>query len=293
MRPLLLGRCLVGLTLVVAMTGCGADPQTAPQPAATTAAAPPALRVGVVGPLQIQIKGVAVDRGPLAQVAGDRLVLASASSVGTRALAAAAAAHPRSHFALVGASAESLRRPNVAGVRFRDPEAALLAGTVAGLAARDASTAAPTVAWVGPDAPPLVFAFARGARAAARGLVVLRHWSTDQPAACKEAAIAAIMGGATVVAARGGLCAEAAAGAAHEQSQVAVSVTGFELHNVAAQRIVQEALAGVYYGGEDIVFGAASGGIGIANLDPAIPPSVVVQAQIAAQRLATGSPPSG
>ena len=283
---------LVGLA--AALVGCGADPATAPPPPTTTVAAPPALRVGVVGPLQLEVKGVAVDHGPLSRVAGDRLVLVSSSAVGTRALAAAAAAHPRSHFALVGASAESVRRANVAGVRFRDPEAALLAGTVAGLAARDASTTAPpTVAWVGPDAPPLVYAFARGAHAVARGLVVLRHWSTDQPAGCKEAAIAAIMRGATVVAARGGLCAEAAAGAAHEQSQMAVSVAGFELRNVASQRIVEEALAGVYYGGEDIVFGAASGGIGIADLDPAIPPSVVVQAHLAAQRLATGSPPSG
>ena len=234
-----------------------------------------------------------LDRGPLARVASDPLVVASAATVGPKTLAAAADANASGHFALIGASTAGFRRPNLVGVRFREDQAAYLAGSVAGLAARHANPSAPSVAWVGPENRPLLRDFARGARATAPGVVVGHRWSRDQPVYCKEAAIAAIQAGATVVAADDGLCAEGAATAAHEQGQVSVSVASFRLPGVAAQLIVKEALAGVYYGNEDLILGAASGAIGIGALDPAIPPSVVVQASVAAQQLAVGSGASG
>jgi basic membrane lipoprotein Med (substrate-binding protein (PBP1-ABC) superfamily) len=226
-------------------------------------------------------------------VAADPLVLVSAATVDPKALAAGADANPASHFALIGGSTAGFRRPNIVGVRFREDQAAFLAGSVAGLTARHANPSAPSVAWVGPENRALLGAFARGARAAAPGVAVRHRWSRDEPVYCKEAAIAAIQAGATVVAADDGLCAEGAATAAHEQGQAAVSVASFELRDVAAALIVKEARAGVYYGNEDLTLGAASGAIGIGTLDPAIPPSVVVQASVAAQQLAVGSGSSG
>jgi len=287
---------------VLAVAGCGSGttaakkpppPNATPSTTAPTTVPAPALRVGVVGPLTVKAPSAVVERGPLGRVAGNALVLVSAATVGPQELAAFAEAHPASRFALIGASTKGFRRPNLVGVRFREDQAALLAGSVAGLTARAASPNAPSVAWVGSREPALVRAFVRGVQSTAPGAVVLREWSRDAPLYCKEAAIAAIQGGALVVAAHDGLCAEGAANAAHEQGEAAVAVSSFELPGVAAGLIVKEALAGVHYGGEDLILGAASGAIGVGRLDPAIPPSVVVQAHIAAQQLAVGGGASG
>jgi hypothetical protein len=56
---------------------------------------------------------------------------------------------------------------------------------------------------------------------------------------------------------------------------------------------VGDAVSGVYRGGEDLVFGAASGAIGARRLDPRVPPDIAVQAHTAAQQLANGLRASG
>jgi hypothetical protein len=117
---------------------------------------------------------------------------------------------------------------------------------------------------------------------------VLRGWSETSPAACKEAAIAAIGRGARIVIAHGGRCAQAAAAGAHDRNLVAFALEDFELPEVAAAQTARDALGGVYHGGEDIVFGARSGVIGIRRLDPRISPEVAVQARAVAQELVSG-----
>jgi basic membrane lipoprotein Med (substrate-binding protein (PBP1-ABC) superfamily) len=79
---------------------------------------------------------------------------------------------------------------------------------------------------------------------------------------------------------------------AHQQNQVGLSLSDFELPDVAAAQIVREAVAGVFHGGEDIVFGAATGAIGVNRLDPRISAATAIAARTAAQDVASGLRPS-
>jgi len=251
------------------------------------------LRVGVVGPLAVDVPRVAVRRGALDAFGGLPLVLVSARSVDLPSVAAAAAAHPDTHYAYVGRSTKGMRRPNLVGVVFRDAQAASLAGMVTALVLEEQGGTEPRAAWVGPVERPLADAFAQGIHRTVPSAVVLHGWSRRDPARCKEAALATLARGAVVVAAHGGLCAEAAAAAAHEHNRIAVALTDFELPRVAVATIVREAAGDRYHGGEDLVFGAASGAVGIRRLDPRISSDVALRARAAAQELAGGLRPTG
>jgi hypothetical protein len=244
--------------------------------------------VGVVGPLRIDVPGVAPHPGTLAQVADDPLVLVDARVVDLAAVVSAATAHPATHFALVGASARAEHIPNLAGIVLRDGEAAYLAGVAAGLTAADAG-GAQRVAWVGPEERMLAAAFGRGVRAGAAGVGVLHQWSRSVPALCKEAALTAIGRGALVIMAHGGLCADAAEAGAHEQNVPALRLGDFLLPSVAAGLVARDAAGGVFHGGEDVVFGAATGAVAVRALDPRISVTTASQVRAAAQDLAAGS----
>jgi hypothetical protein len=274
--------------------GCGSA-----HPRATTTApprpkvAPAGLLVGVVGPISISVTGTRVQRGPLDELLGDRLVLVSARSAPLAAVAAAADAAPTSHFAYVGASTKGSHRPNLVGVVLRDEQAALLGGVVAGFVAKERGGAAGRVAWVGPQERALTRAFVRGVHESLPSATVLIASSTRIPARCKEAALGAIARGAVAVMAHGGSCAAAAADGAHQQNHVALRVDDFELPSVAAAVVARDAVAGVFHGGEDLVFGAGSGSIGVRRLDPLISPATAVRARAAAEQLASGLRPTG
>jgi hypothetical protein len=62
---------------------------------------------------------------------------------------------------------------------------------------------------------------------------------------------------------------------------------------VAAAVVVRDAVAGVFHGGEDLVFGAGSGAIGVRRLDPLISPATAARARAAAEELASGLRPTG
>jgi basic membrane lipoprotein Med (substrate-binding protein (PBP1-ABC) superfamily) len=263
---------------------------TAGAPTRTLPAGPHVL---VVGPLRLQVAGATIEHGSLAAVSDQKLVVVSASAPAAASLEEAAVAHPETQFALDGGSARALRLPNVAGVVIRHAQAARLGGAVAGLAAAEESGRDARVAWVGPKELPLSAAFVRGVHEAAPGATILRAWSAERPAACKEAALAAIARGATVVMARGGECAAAAVAGARQQNRPGLRLADFELPRVAAAQVVRDALAGVYHGGEDVVFGASSGAVAIRTLDPRIPAAVAARARAAAGQLASGLRPSG
>jgi hypothetical protein len=133
----------------------------------------------------------------------------------------------------------------------------------------------------------------RGVHDVAPGAVVLRAWSADRPAACKEAALGALARGATILMAHGGLCATAAIAGAHQQNHPGLRLSDFLLPDVAAAQVVRDAVGGAYHGGEDLVFGAASGAVGVRTLDPRISAATAVRARAAAQELASGRSPSG
>jgi hypothetical protein len=286
-----LGLLCAGLLLA----GCGpARDATATATAVTTtttAPAAPKLAVGVVGPLQVTVPGVKVVRGTLGALPGLPLVLVSSSQTGAKTLAKIARSHPRAHYALVGASTETDREPNLAGLVFQTDQAARLAGLVAGHVVFDTGSGGSRVAWIGPEERPLATAAARGLHSVAPGATMLRQWTSRVPARCKEGALAAIGRGATVVIAHGGLCGEAVVNAAHEQGLVGLQLGDFELPSVAANWIASEAEHGIYHGDGDVDFGLRSGALGIGRLDPAIPAATAIRARAAVQELVGGLTP--
>jgi hypothetical protein len=124
-------------------------------------------------------------------------------------------------------------------------------------------------------------------------VTILRAWSRSTPASCKEAALAAIGRGAVAVMAHDGLCADAAVDGAHQQNKVGLRISDFEVLDVPAGVVLHDAVNGIYHGGEDIVFSAASGAIGIARLDRLVSGEAGIRARAAAQQLANGLRPSG
>jgi basic membrane lipoprotein Med (substrate-binding protein (PBP1-ABC) superfamily) len=291
---------LIALAVLCAGTaaGCGSAPHTTTVTAkrASAPASPPGLRVGVVGPLEVgPVPGASIESsgGLLSDAPAYPLVLVSARGADLATVEATARLHPMSHYVYVGGSTKGHHRSNLVGLVLNDAQAAQLGGVVAGLVAAEQGGVAARIAWVGPRDGALAAAFTRGARKVRPGTTVLRARSADLPAACKEAALGAIARGAVVVMARGGLCADAAIAGAHQQNRVGLQIADFELPGVPIAVVIGDAVAGVFRGGEDIVFGASSGAIGIRHLDPRISADIAVRARAAAQQLSSGLPASG
>ena len=270
------------LVVAAVLAGCGAATRavtTAPvKPRATAPQA--GLRIGIVGNLALPaVVGAVLEHGSLAQVADDALVVVDAGTRAASHLQAAALAHPSTHFALVGAHSPDLHLDNVAGLVIRDDEAARLAGIVAGVVAADEGVEQPRVGWAGPEQPALAAAFGRGVHQVDPRAQILHAWSRQVPAACKEAALAIVQRGAVAVLSPHGNCALAATAGAHEQNVVALELDQFEVPSVPALQVVRDAVAGVYHGGEDIVFGARSGAVAIGALDPRVSPDEAIRAR--------------
>jgi hypothetical protein len=278
------------LVCVLAAGGCGSG-QHAASTTTRTAQAPSGLRIGVVGPLRVDVPGIVPRKEPLSRIADDPLVLVDARSASSAVVSATARAHPSIHFALVGASVIGEHAPNLAGIVLKQDDAAYLAGVTAGLAAGESGASA-RVVWVGPEERVLAAAFGRGVRAAAPGVAVLHQWSRSIPALCKEAALTGLDRSAVVVMAHGGLCAAAAASAAHEQNVPALALRDFMFPEVAAGVVAREAVSGVFHSG-DVIFGPATGAIGVGKLDARISPAAVAGARAAAQDLASGGVKAG
>jgi hypothetical protein len=278
------------LVCVLVLSGCGTKHTQATTSTQSTAG-PSGLRIGVVGSLTIDVPGIVPRHETLARIAADPLVVVESHAASPAAVAAVARAHPEIHFALVGVSVKGLHAPNLAGLVLKENDASYLAGVTAGLAAAESGPSA-RVAWVGPEERRLAAAFGRGVHAAAPGVAVLHQWSRSVPARCKEAALTALGRSAVVVMAHGGLCAAAAASAAHEQNVPAVMLGDFLFPAVAAGLVAREAVSGVFHGG-DVVFGAQTGAIGVGKLDPRFSSTAVAGARAAAQDLAGGAAQAG
>jgi hypothetical protein len=278
------------LLCVLAASACGAKHHAAATTTTQTTAAS-GLRIGVVGPLTIDVPGIVPRHETLTHIADDPLVVVDAHTAAPDVVAAVARAHPTIHFALVGASVKGQHAPNLAGVVLKEDDAAYLAGVTAGLAAAETGAAA-RVAWVGPEERALAAAFGRGVHAAAPGVAVLHQWSRSVPARCKEAALTGLGRSAVVVMAHRGLCAAAAASAAHEQNMPALALGNFMFPAIAAGLVAREAVSGVFHSG-DVVFGPRTGAIGVGKLDPLISPTAVAGARAAAQDLASGGAQAG
>ena len=278
------------LVCVLVLTGCGTK-HDSPATSTSSTTAPTGLRIGVVGSLTIEVPGIVPRHETLSRIAPDPLVVVDSHAASPAAVAAVARAHPAIHFALVGVSVKGQHAPNLAGLVLKEDDAAYLAGVTAGLAAAESGASA-RVAWVGPEERTLAASFGRGVHAAAPDVAVLHQWSRSVPARCKEAALTGLDRSAVVVMAHGGLCAAAAASAAHEQNVPALTLGDFLFPSVAAGLVAREAVSGVFHGG-DVLFGPQTGAIGVGKLDPRFSSTAVAGARAAAQDLASGGAPAG
>jgi hypothetical protein len=222
------------------------------------------------------VPGAIVSRSSLRNARNQSLVLVAASSPAAGQVPEEAAANPSTHYVIIGASAAAQRLPNLAGAVLRDDQAARLAGIAAG--PRDTAAVA---------------AYVAGVQAVAPGTTVLRAWSAPRPASCKESALGAIADGASAIMAPGGLCAAAAADGAHERNLPGLALSDFELPDLVAASIARDAVRGVFYGREDLIFGASSGAIGVRWLDPLFSTSVAGRTRAFAQQLASGRSATG
>ncbi len=288
-----LGVVFLPIACAVLAAGCGGGGRTSARPSTTTVTQTEqaGLRVGVVGRLEVRAPGAVVEAVSLRAASDESLVLVATNGVPAGRVAAEAVAHPLTHYALVGESAAVRHLPNLTGIVIRDDQAARLSGAVAALAVSGQSDR--RVAWVGPKDSALADSFAQGVHALEPGTVILRAWSVDLPASCKESALGAIARGATVVMGPHGLCAAAAIDGAHERNQPGLQLSDFELPGVAAAQIVRDAVHGRYHGGEDVLFGAASGAVAVRHLDPLLSAVVGARARAVAEQLASGRPLSG
>jgi basic membrane protein A len=207
---------------------------------------------------------------------------------GTRGVEDLAREHPDAHFLLIGTPYERAPAPNVAGVLFRDDEAAYLAGVVAGLVTSREGTLDPSVAWVGGTRVAVADAFERGVLAVDPAVRVAKKWSETEPALCKEAALDEVARGASVLLTGAGACADGVLAAAREQNAVGLSLGDFERPAVAVDQFVRDARQGLFHGGENVVFGTASGAVGVGKLDPRVPADAVAEARAVEQELAAG-----
>lgn len=270
------------VVLAVVLAGCGTTRVVTTTMAKHHRAAPPrtGLHIGVLGDLEVPpVAGAVLDRGTVGQVADDALVLVAADSPAAARIAQLAQAHPATYFALVGAASPDLRLANVAGLVIRDDQAAHLAGIVAGVVAADEGVQQPRVGWAGPEQPALAAAFGRGVHDVDGRAQILHAWSANVPAACKEAALAIVQRGAVAVLSPHGECAAAASAGAHEQNVVALQLDQFQQLSVPAAQVERDAVAGVFHGGENVVFGTKSGAIAVGPLDPRITPEEQIRAR--------------
>jgi basic membrane protein A len=262
---LLAGGCGAGSSRTAATTETTAKRQTAP-------AVEPGIRVADLGN-----EAESLDRADLVVVPR-----------GSRGVEQLAREHPDAHFLLIGTSYERVPAPNVAGILFREDEAAYLAGVVAGLVASGEGALDASVAWVGGRRIAVADAFERGVQGIDPAVHVTRTWSETRPTLCKEAALDEVARGASVLLTGTGGCADGVLAAAREQNVVGLSLGDFERPEVAVDQFVRDARQGLFHGRENVVFGTASGAVGVGRLDPRVPADAVAEARAVEQEVAAG-----
>jgi hypothetical protein len=279
------------LILCLLAAGCGGGRDRSIEATATTATREtPRHATAAAGDVRVAVLGKSAAR-LLTDVAPSPLDSAQLVVVGpeARGLRRLAQTHPDTHFVLVGRPFDTARAPNVAGLLFRTDEAAYLAGAVGVLVTSDEGVLEPTVAWVGTSGRKrVVDAFERGAQSIDPRVRVVRAYTDASASRCKEAALEAIGHGASVVFAGSGPCVAGARSAAADRNAVALALTDFERPSVAVDRFVDDARKGLYHGGENIVFGAASGAVGVGRLDDRVTQATVARARKIEGELATG-----
>ena len=204
-------------------------------------------------------------------------------------MAKAAAAFPKTHFAIVDVSNADLtgKPANVRGLIFKEQEAGYLAGYAAALQLK--GTPGPHVIGSvgGEKQPPVdryIAGYQAGAKAADPTIKLLNGYSQDwvDQAKCKELALQQIAAGAKVVFAVAGGCGLGVLDAAKEEKVWAIGVDadqgylGKQVLTSALKKVdqsvfltVQDVQDGTFKGGADSVFGLDRDGVGVGKFSPA------------------------
>ena len=192
------------------------------------------------------------------------------------------------NFAIVDVAQASMKsKPaNVQGLVFKEAEAGYLAGTLAGLYAKDNNI--DTISSVGGQKIPPVDAYIAGYQAGAKKanpeIKTLNGYSQDfvDQAKCKEIALSQIERGSGVVFQVAGQCGLGALDAAKQEGKQGVGVDADQGHlgdhiiTSAMKRIdtavfdeIKNVQDGSFKGGSDTVFDTKSDGVGLGKLSPA------------------------
>lgn len=196
---------------------------------------------------------------------------------------------PKTNFAIVDFSQQGLKsKPrNVRGLLFKEQEAGYLAGYLAGLYVREQGEGRPVISSVGgqkiPPVDAYIAGYEAGAKAANPRVRVLNGYSQDfvDQAKCKELALNQIQEGSQVVFQVAGQCGLGSLNAAKERRVQGIGVDadqsflGSHILTSALKRVdvsVFETIESVrdraFKGGEDQIFDAKSGGVGLGKISP-------------------------
>lgn len=192
---------------------------------------------------------------------------------------------PDTNFAIIDVAQASMKsKPaNVQGLIFKEAEAGYLAGTLAGLYAKDNDI--DTISSVGGQKIPPVDAYIAGYQAGAKKanpqIKTLNGYSQDfvDQAKCKEIALSQIERGSGVVFQVAGQCGLGALDAAKQESKQGIGVDADQGHlgehiiTSAMKRIdtavfdeIKNVQDGSFAGGSDTVFDTKSDGVGLGKL---------------------------
>ena len=215
---------------------------------------------------------------------------------------------PKTSFAIVDYSQGDLKHTpaNVEGLLFREQEAGYLVGYLAGLLEKQEGGDQRVASVGGVKIPPVdhyIAGFRAGARAADPDVTALNGYSQDfvDQAKCKEIALDEIARGADVVFQVAGQCGLGALDAAKDRNVWGIGVDADQAYlgphiltsalkrvDIAVFKTIEQVQDGSFSGGEDTVFDAASGGVGIGRISPRVPATLVDQVHEVEQRLVEG-----
>ena len=196
----------------------------------------------------------------------------------------AAATYPDTNFAIIDATFDPAL-PNSVGLLFKEQEAGYLVGYLAGLV-----TESNTVSSVGglkiPPVDHYIAGFAAGAKDANPDVKVLNGYSQDfvDQAKCKEVALDQISNGSDVVFQVAGGCGLGALDAADQEGAWGIGVDADQAYlgdhiltsalkrvDEAVYKTIQSAVEDSFAGGTAVVFGLADDGVGVGEINSAVP----------------------
>jgi basic membrane protein A len=195
---------------------------------------------------------------------------------------------PNTNFAIIDFSQAALKsKPaNVRGLLFKEAEAGYLAGTLAGLYVKDAGGDQVISSVGGQKIPPVdayIAGYQAGAKKANPDVETLNGYSEDfvKQNLCKEIALNQIQEGSQVVFQVAGQCGLGALDAAKQEGKQGIGVdadqgylgdhiitSALKKVDVAVFDTIKQVQDGSFKGGEDTVFDAKSGGVGLGELGP-------------------------